>query len=399
VAGALTGLLLARCAAAAPALQPLPAIGLAGMEPEVRQQVAIAQQVATKAYREAGTTAADNFGEAGKVFLIYLLTDAATACFENAVSLAPHDPRWAYFAGVVAQNRGDLDRAREHLRRAAAPAAQNPAALCRLGDVELLRGDLVAAETAYRSAASLPEASAAGHFGLGRVALARGDPAVAAQQFEAALAAQPEASSVHALLATAYRRLGRSQDATAQAAAYGNRPVQFADPLMAAAAAANTGRMVRMRTALKALNEGRFAEAEAGFRQAVELDPSDALAWVNLGTAQEELGKTDFAMGSYRHAVELAPDNARAHYNLGTLLAAHGSRGEGIEQLAVAVKLRPAMADARFNLAAALAQEGRFPEALAQCQQLLAIADHDAQATALCQQIANQHGGGPPPPP
>jgi tetratricopeptide (TPR) repeat protein len=385
-------------AAAGTVLAPVPPIDVSGMEPAVREQVEAARRAVAAAASQPAGEAAASFGEAGKTFLLYALLEAALPCFENAAALAPTDFRWAYFAGIALQRRGDLDRARDRLLRAIELRQPFPAALCHLGEVELLRGDLDAATRAFTAALAFPGTAAEAHFGLGRAALRRGDARLAAEHLEAALAAQPGAAVVHAPLATAYRRLGELEKARAQAAAYGNGPVAFPDPLLQEVMAANAGNMRRIQAATEALKAGRFAEAAAGICQAIAADPADVRSWMILGRAQERLGDAA-AEQSYRRAVELDPDNARARFSLGTLLAARGARAAGIEQLEAAVRLRPDLPDARFNLAAALADEGRLAEALAQCETLLATAPQDSGARALRDQLRGRLGGQPPPRP
>jgi tetratricopeptide (TPR) repeat protein len=367
--------------------RPVPRLELAGMEPAVRQQIEAAYRSVAAASTQPAAAAAASFGEAGEIFLLYSLSEAAFPCFENATALAPRELRWAYFAGIAARLRGELDRARDDLRRAMALQSPFPAALVRLGEVEILRADLDAADRAYTAALAFPDTAAAAHYGLGRLALLRGDARLAAEHFEATLAAQPTASVVHSQLAIAYRRLGQLDKAAAQAAAHGDGIVRFGDPLMSALDATNASNANRITGALRALQEGKFAEAATALRQAAAVDPRDVRVWLGLGHAQESLGDAADAEHSFRQAVELEPDNARARLKLGTLLAQRGARGEGIEHLRAAVRLRPDYKDARFNLATALAQEGRLAEAAAECDALLQLAPQDREARALREQL------------
>jgi len=378
--------------------QPVPRVELSGMEPAVRQQIEAAYRSVATATTLPAPAAAASFGEAGQVFLLYSLSEAALPCFENATGLAPQDFRWAYFAGIAARLRGQLDRARDRLQRALALQSPLPPALVRLGEVEILRGDLEAANRAYTAALAFPATVAAAHFGLGRLALQRGDARLAAEHFEATLAAQPAASVVHAQLAIAYRRLGQLDKAAAQAAAHGEGMVHFSDPLMTQLEAANASNANRITGALRALQEGRFAEAAEALRQAAAVDPRDVRVWLGLGHAQETLGDAAGAERSFRQAVELEPQNARARLKLGTLLAQRGARVEGIDQLRTAVRLRPDYKDARFNLATALAQEGRLAEAAAECDALLQLAPQDREARALRDQLRADLGQPPAPP-
>jgi tetratricopeptide (TPR) repeat protein len=400
---AMLGLTLATALFAA-AMQPVPRLDLAGMEPAVREKVEAAYRAAAAAATLPAAEAAASFGEAGEVFLHFRLPDAALPCLENAAALAPQDLRWEYFAGFAARMQGDLERASKHFQRAVALRSQFPPGQVNLGNVELERGDLETAERAYQAALAFPETAAAAHYGLGRIALQRGDARLAAEHFEAALAAQPGASIVHAQLAIAYRRLGQLDKAAAQAAAHGKDAVQFRDLLVENIDEANPATAVRIAAALRELQEGRTALARAAqdFREATAVDPKDVRAWLGLGQAQESLGDAVGAERSYRRAAELEPGNPLARLKLGTFLVQRGARAEGIEELRAAVRLRPDGKDARFNLANALAREGRVEEAVAECDGLLKLAPQDRDAQALRDQLraglARQPGGDKPPP-
>jgi tetratricopeptide (TPR) repeat protein len=64
----------------------------------------------------------------------------------------------------------------------------------------------------------------------------------------------------------------------------------------------------------------QFARALERFRQAVEMDPSFADAWNNLGITLAELGHKDDALDAFHRALEENPKHGSAHYNLADLL-------------------------------------------------------------------------------
>ena len=63
---------------------------------------------------------------------------------------------------------------------------------------------------------------------------------------------------------------------------------------------------------------GLWREAAFRWRQAVELDPTYAEAWNNLGIGYEQLGRFDDARKAYEKALEIDPANTfiRNNYDL-----------------------------------------------------------------------------------
>ncbi len=93
---------------------------------------------------------------------------------------------------------------------------------------------------------------------------------------------------------------------------------------------------------------GRIADAVRTFTHLLELDPTNALASENLGTAQLQGKDYKGAEASLRRAVQLDPSLPGAYTALGVVLAATGRKAEAIEALKRAVELGDA--NAAFNL-------------------------------------------------
>ncbi len=92
----------------------------------------------------------------------------------------------------------------------------------------------------------------------------------------------------------------------------------------------------------------RGAAAQA-FREAVRLEPADAVAWYNLGNAYFHLTEYDKAKKAFQEAIRLEPTFADAWNNLGVVAAIQGDRSSVIhvyEQLKV---IEPERADKFFN--------------------------------------------------
>lgn len=90
----------------------------------------------------------------------------------------------------------------------------------------------------------------------------------------------------------------------------------------------------------------KMKEAEQAFKEAIQLDSTDATAYVNLGNLYDQQGKKQQAVNNYRKAISLEKDNAKAHYNLGLLFMEQGKLSEAKSELAEAVKADSTDSDA-----------------------------------------------------
>lgn len=101
---------------------------------------------------------------------------------------------------------------------------------------------------------------------------------------------------------------------------------------------------------------GRVDDAIYAARKAIEIDPSDAVAYCNLGRYLLAKGDAETAQSLYQKAIELDTTVAAAHYNLGNLYRAQGRFKEAVECSQKAVDLEPWNAMSWNNLGIALAQ-------------------------------------------
>ena len=106
-----------------------------------------------------------------------------------------------------------------------------------------------------------------------------------------------------------------------------------------------------------------FAEAEALYRQALELDPYLAIAYTNLGNICFRRHDDEAAAVMYRRALELDPKQAEAHYNLGYVMLERGDPGGAVPYFRAAIAADPTFADAYFNLAMAFEHLGEIQSA------------------------------------
>ncbi len=131
----------------------------------------------------------------------------------------------------------------------------------------------------------------------------------------------------------------------------------------------------------------RAAELEA--RSAVRLDPARATAWNDLGVLLLRYGKVEEAIAEFRRAVSLEPGCAAARSNLGTALARTGVREEAAAELSKALEIDPRYAPAHHHLGQIMLARGNPDEAIAAWRRALEITPDypeasDSLATALC---------------
>jgi Flp pilus assembly protein TadD len=83
-----------------------------------------------------------------------------------------------------------------------------------------------------------------------------------------------------------------------------------------------------------------FAAAEPLLRKVVEADPTNYVAWFDLGFTQNGLGKMDDSIAAYRKSVEAKPDVFESNLNLGLQLAKAG-KPDAAAFLRAATQLKP----------------------------------------------------------
>lgn len=126
------------------------------------------------------------------------------------------------------------------------------------------------------------------------------------------------------------------------------------------------------------LAAGDAAGAKAAFEAALQQDPSDPRAHLDLGLAHEMLGDPTAAEQAYRKAIELQPDLAEALNNLGVLLRARGEVADAIALLRRAAEANAESASAHMNLALALEDAGDREAASQAYARAVALAPEDA---------------------
>jgi tetratricopeptide (TPR) repeat protein/mono/diheme cytochrome c family protein len=132
--------------------------------------------------------------------------------------------------------------------------------------------------------------------------------------------------------------------------------------------------------AMKYLQAGRPADAQAQLEEALRLDPRDAEVQSNIGMLLQAQGRVAEAMEVLHTAVRLKPKDDSLHFNLGAGLLAAGQPDAAMREFQTAIALNPENADAHFNLALILGPRKQLDDAIAHLRRVVEINPRNADA-------------------
>ena len=304
--------------------------------------------------------------------------------------------------GQLYLRQGRHDEARSELERAMALDSTRVESRRLIGLAYVAQGNYGEALAAFEQVVADQPHHIEAHYNLSTVltALSRPDAAARARKrFEALsghaaqiarlrrrLDTKPDHLTTRLELAHHYRQLGRPEDAlTHYRAAQKIQPahletmVQLSALLLDRGAAdqvleicgrgidrypdeTRTGQL-HFTQGLVRLRRGQHREARADFESAVELDPSLATAWNNLGNALLALGETSLARQAIEAAIVADSSLADAHYNLGSLLLQKGQLEPARQAYLLAVYADPSFVRSYYALATVYQARGEIAKA------------------------------------
>ena len=110
-------------------------------------------------------------------------------------------------------------------------------------------------------------------------------------------------------------------------------------------------------------NAGRYEDAEAKYRRAIELEPANSDAHRRLGMVLAQHGHPDEALAEYQSALKADPSYHRTYQEIGTFYIALVNYAEAIRYLTRTVQLAPGEANAHYALGVAYMDPGQFSDA------------------------------------
>jgi tetratricopeptide (TPR) repeat protein len=306
-------------------------------------------------------------GELGLAYDANGLREEAVLSYGQATAIDPQDARWWYHASIALVELGDYPRATVHLKQAIEHDPDYAPAYWRFGQLLFAQGELDGAEAAFREAARRRPQHPAGAIGVARVQLQRGEAAAAADLLEETLRTLSRAQFlpyVHYLLGTAYRQLGRMDEARRELGQGRRGRPLWKDNRRREIDQYRVSLNGRLRATTPLLETGQSEKAIAILEGLREEAPTDEGVLAKLASAYMNVGRVEDAKTTLEALVAVHPDDDRAYYNLSRVDLALGSTNDALRFAAHCVELNPHVAAWHVNHGEILEYVGRREEAL-----------------------------------
>ncbi len=126
--------------------------------------------------------------------------------------------------------------------------------------------------------------------------------------------------------------------------------------------------------------ETRARDAIDAYNRAIFLQPNNASAYSNRGSAKNKLDRHEDAIADYDQAIRLKPDLAIAYSNRGATKSSQGQHDQAITDCEQAIFLQPNYASPYVNRGSAKSALGHYDEAIADYDQALRLKPSFAEA-------------------
>lgn len=362
--------LLTACAPAAREAPPppLPA-DMAGFDTEIVERIQARVRLL-----ESDRGDAARWRNLGMTYHAHDQIDLAGECYRQSLALAPQEARTQFYLALAEQRKGEIGEAIAGMRRVAKLDPSYLPARWRLGLWLLEDGDVAAARATLEEALPLARDDRSVHQALARAYLQSGTADRAAELLENWLDDHPEDRFGRFLLGTAYRRLGRAEEARRQLGLSEGAQPSWTDPWSEELAAERVGFPARLAAATGLLDSDP-GRAVAKLEELRSERPGNVTVLINLGIGYRRLGGYQPSVAALREAVRLEPARGLARFHLALTLAELAARAEtreagarlmaeALEQTERVVELQPTSPKSHAVRGELLARAGRPEEAV-----------------------------------
>ena len=315
---------------------------------------------------EANPTPA-NWRRLGMVYQANLEYELACQVYQRALDLDPASAPTHYLMSLCRDRLGDATAAIAAMEQVTVLDPTYMPAWWRLGLLQLEFGDLEEAELAARRAADQPAGAAV----LARVLLQKGDRDEVVELLERQLQDHPDDRHLHMLLGTAYRQLGRTEDARRELTLGRGELPDRPDPWAEHVQKFFAGSAADRKRAEALMEEGRIGEA-IEILEALRIErPRNVSTLCALAVAQRRSGQIDEAIQILLDVIDIQPGYDMAHFHLAGAYREKGvSRPDpdaleaALEHADTVVALSPTFAEGHALRADVLINLGRNQEAV-----------------------------------
>ena len=329
----------------------------------------------------------------GQVLLDRGMTEEAKLALSRAIELEPKLGGVRIFYASALIKSGDAERAIEQLRAAIEQGESVPLAHALLGVAEERSGKPDAAFADYSRAIEMDANNATAREGRARIFESRGELAKAIQDYSIAYRTQPS-QDVAVKLANLHARVGQPQAAIqAYRALIQEKPNDLLLRAELARLLSENGQAEDAMKEMSALvatnprdtkllvmagdvffNEKPDAAADY-YRKAVEADPANNRARVQLGASLVRSMKYEMALPVLADAISREANNYAAHANLATAFFKLQRYPNAAREFVWLIGIRPEVAASYFFLAISLDRLGDCQQALRAYQEFVRKAD------------------------
>ncbi len=409
---------------------------LSGKSPAM---VAHIHQANSAARRDPGS--ADAIGALGMAYHANLFNKHAAVCYALAAELNPGNWRWKYYAALIKEELGEVDRVAEGLREVVDLNPRYSPAWFRLGEAALKLDRNDEAERAYQKAIEVDRENPLEHaagigtlpitayatYGLARLAERRNQPEKAILLLEDLIKRHPSFGPALRQLGRVYESIGQKEKAEQciQMASRCSPYIPPADPMQDALSEESQSSSFLLKQADLASKSRNTSRALTLLRKAVEVNKNDADALLQLGLNLLSQRQSDEALPLLERYIEVSRDYkainkvalelfknrrlkeslrflqaaleinseyAHTYNNLGCVHTALENFDQAMEYYRKAIQLQPELATIYGNIGYIYFRRGNIEEAAKNLEKALLLDEKHVDAHTYLGMVLVQKG-------
>jgi len=366
---------------------PPPLADLGPLAPEIADIVRQARESVAQDPRDGA-----RWGRFGMVCEANGLAGAARDAYANAAAIQTSEAKWLFHLAAVESRLGRTDGAVRDMRRAIDRNSTYAPAYWRLGLWLLDQNHVEEAERAFGRATEVDPADRAGWIGLARVYLQRDENARAAGLLERLVAAAPAEGYTLQLLGTAYRRLGRVEQAASASQVGVRGEPQWSDRWTDEMLDLRRGYAALLKDATAYIVAGRYPQAIAILEQLRRDRPDDIVLMAHLGQVDVAAGQDADGVQLLERVIAREPDRFEARVDLATGYMHLGDLAKARASAERAASLNPSYAPAHETLGLVLWRAGDPRGAVAEFDRTVRLDPRNARALVWTAMVETNEG-------